>query len=372
MAGDAIQFHHHDIRVFIEGKMGEDRELIKKNREVLTSWEQYKKSLLQLSSKKSFAIGKDSLEEILSVSLSYPKPLDEILEIARYSYQKTQEKLLALARKIDSRKRWDIIINEQAPPISSYAELLQLYKEQVQDLREFFSKREILHFPYGEKVHVLQTPSYLQSLRATASYSAPLTGNTKGHGTFYVNPLEADLAQIASHCPYISAHETYPGHHILDHIRIHHSNSIRRQIESPLFYEGWACYAEHLLDEKGYLREPHQHLIGLKRQMWRNLRAALDVELQTGRVTLDQGAKQIEAIGFSSRRAQRQIRRFCLTPGYQLCYAMGMHEVLRLRRRFSSHLTLKTFHDIFLEGGQLPFHLVERRLAASGAKNLTG
>ena len=128
----------------------------------------------------------------------------------------------------------------------------------------------------------------------------------------------------------------------------------------------------HLLDEKGYLQEPHQHLIGLKRQMWRNLRAALDVELQTGRVTLDQGAKQIEAIGFSSRRAQRQIRRFCLTPGYQLCYAMGMHEVLRLRRRFSSHLTLKTFHDIFLEGGQLPFHLVERRLAASGAKNLTG
>lgn len=73
--------------------MEENRELIKKNREVLKSWEQYKKSLLRLSSKKSFAIGKESLEEILSVSLSYPKSLDEILEIARYSYQKTQEKL---------------------------------------------------------------------------------------------------------------------------------------------------------------------------------------------------------------------------------------------------------------------------------------
>jgi len=372
MVQDAIHFHHHDIQAFIEEKMGEDKDLYAKNREVLKSWEQYKKSLLQLSSKKSFAIGKDCLEEILSVSLSYPRSLDEILETARYSYQKTQEKLRALARKIDSRKTWDMIIYEHAPSISSFAELMQLYKEQVQDLRGFFSKRKILSFPSGEKIHVVQTPSYLQSLRATASYSAPLTGNTRSHGIFYFNPSEGDLALIASHCPYISAHETYPGHHILDHIRIHHPNSIRRQIESPLFYEGWACYAEHLLDEMGYLHDPHQQLIGLKRQLWRNLRAALDVELQTGRVTLDQGAKQIEALGFSSRRAQRQIRRFCLTPGYQLCYAMGLHEVLGLRRQFSSQMKLKTFHDILLEGGQLPFHLAERRLAASGAKYLTG
>jgi uncharacterized protein (DUF885 family) len=42
---------------------------------------------------------------------------------------------------------------------------------------------------------------------------------------------------------------------------------------------------------------------------------------------------------------------------------MGMHEILRLRDKFSSRLSLSTFHNIFLAGGQLPFDLVEKRLA---------
>jgi len=177
-----------------------------------------------------------------------------------------------------------------------------------------------------------------------------------------------DLEGISTHCPYFSAHETYPGHHILDQLRIHHSNPIRRQIESPLFYEGWACYGEQLLNELGYIYDPRQQLIHLKRLLWRSLRATMDVELQTGKVTLVQAAKKMETFGFSTQRTQRQIRRFALTPGYQLCYFMGMYEINRLRKRFSSRLGLKSFHDTLLGGGEIPFHLVERRLEASDAE----
>ena len=364
MVQDALHFHNHDIRAFIEERIGGDEELLAKNREVLEAWERYKKELLQLPSGKSFAIGEDGLKKILAISLSYPKSLEEIREIAQYVYQKTQGKIRALARKIDGRKNWNRIIYEGLPSISSPAEVMQLFQKEVKNLRRFFYSQDIITFPFGEKLTVLQTPSFLQSLRATASYRAPLTGNTKGHGVFYITPGKEDLGLISSHCPYLSAHETYPGHHILDHLRIHHSNPIRRQIESPLFYEGWACYAEQLLDELGYIQDPRQQLIGLKRQLWRNLRAALDVELQTGKITLAQGAKKIENVGYSSKRAKRQIRRFALTPGYQLCYSIGMYEILRMRKRFSSHLALKTFHDTLLGGGQLPFHLVERRLEA--------
>ena len=157
----------------------------------------------------------------------------------------------------------------------------------------------------------------------------------------------------------------YPGHHILDHLRIHHPNPIRRQVESPLFYEGWACYAEQLLDELGYVRDLRQQLIGLKRQLWRNLRAELDIKLQTVRISLEQAGMEIEDLGFSRQRAERQIRRFALTPGYQLCYFMGNHEIIRLREQFSSRLDLKAFHDTLLGGGEIPFHFVEKRLTAS-------
>ncbi|MCP4664969.1 MAG: DUF885 domain-containing protein [Deltaproteobacteria bacterium] len=364
MTRDALLFYDQDIRAYIEQKMGSDRELIARNMAVMEAWERYGRELLQLSAKNAFALGEEGLGKIFSTSLSYGKTLDEILEIARETYQKTEEKLHALAGRIDGQKKWKHIIREQNTSVSSRAGLLKLYKEEVKKLRRFFHAQEVVSFPRGEKVTVLKTPSYLRSLRATASYKAPLTGNDKGHGIFYITPGEEDLAMISSHCPYLSAHETYPGHHILDHLRMHHANPIRRQIESPLFYEGWACYGEQLLDELGYIEDPRQKLIGLKRQQWRNLRTVLDIELHTGKMTPAQAAGEIQALGFSPARSQRQIRRFCLTPGYQSCYFLGTYEIMGLRKRFSSLMGLRDFHDALLGGGEIPFHLVERRLRA--------
>lgn len=360
MAQDALHFYNRDVRLFIKENAGSDKELLAKNTRVLEAWDQYKEDLRELTSRKSFAIGEDNLNKIFAVSLNYPKSSKEILEISQYGYQKTQEKLHLLAMKIDSRKPWNRIIYEQLPSVSSPGEVLQLFRNEVQELRRFFCSQDIFDFPSEEKISVLKTPSYLQSLRATASYQAPLTGNTKGHGIFYITPGREDLGLIAAHSPYLSAHETYPGHHILDHLRIHHYNPIRPQIESPLFYEGWACYAELLLDELGYIQEPRRQIIQLKRQLWRCLRAMLDVRLQTGKITLNQAAREVEKIGFPSKRAQRQVRRFCLTPGYQSCYFLGMYEIMRLREEFSSRL--KAFHNIFLGGGEIPFYLVEKRL----------
>jgi hypothetical protein len=362
MARDALNFYDHSIPPFIREKVEKDEELLMKSKAVSEAWKIYMKDLQDLSYGQSFAVGEDGLREILDTCLCYPKSPDEILETAKEASHETYEKLRALSKKIDSRKGWDELVYEKRPPITSSSEFMALYENQVKDLRRFFYAQEIISFPHGEDVTVLQTPAYLQSLRATASYSAPLTGNRKSHGIFYLTPGKEDLAKISAHCPYLSAHETYPGHHILDHLRIHHPNPIRRQVESPLFYEGWACYAEQLLDELGYVLDLRQQLIGLKRQLWRNLRAELDIKLQTGRISLDQAAREIEDLGFSRQRAERQIRRFALTPGYQLCYFMGNHEIVRLREQFSSRLGQKAFHDTLLGGGEIPFYLVELRL----------
>jgi uncharacterized protein (DUF885 family) len=167
---------------------------------------------------------------------------------------------------------------------------------------------------------------------------------------------------IIGHCPYLSAHETYPGHHLLDYFRIHHPNPVRRQIESPLFYEGWACYGEQLLDELGYIQDPRRQIIGLKRQLWRDLRAQLDIKLQTGQIGFDRAVEEIESLGYSRQRAQRQVRRFCLTPGYQLCYFVGMHEIMKLRKQVVSRTGTKGFHESLLGGGEIPFDLAEKNI----------
>ena len=169
MAQDAFHFYNQEIWPLIVEKMGEDKELLIKNKKVLEAWERFKTDLLHLASRNSFAIGEDGLKKILAISLSYPKSPSEILEIAQCAYLKTQEKLRALARKIDSRKTWNLIIYEQLPTVSSPAEVMQLFQKEIKNLRRFFYSQDVVPFPSQEKLTVLQTPSYLQSVRATAS-----------------------------------------------------------------------------------------------------------------------------------------------------------------------------------------------------------
>ena len=364
MVQDAHHFYNQELRLFTSENIGDERGFSMKINNVVEACERFGTDLSRLPSLKSPARGEEGLKRILSVSLRYHKSPDEILEIAQDSYRETQEKLMELAKKLDNRKAWIDIVYEQLPSVSSHTEIMELYTKEVQDLRRFFSSRDIIPLPSEETLAVIQTPIYLQSLRATASYRAPLTGDPRSLGIFYITPGKDDLELISAHCPYLTAHETYPGHHILDHFRIHNHNPIRSQIESPLFYEGWACYAEHLLDECGYIQEPRTQLIQLKRQLWRNLRAILDVKIHTRKITLMSAAREIEGLGFSSQRAHRQVRRFALTPGYQLCYSMGTYEILELRQRFSPAMGLKQFHDILLTGGEAPFHLIEKRLEA--------
>ena len=56
----------------------------------------------------------------------------------------------------------------------------------------------------------------------------------------------------------------------------------------------------------------------------------------------------------SVSRAEKEIRR---------AQAVFNDEIQGLRERYSSLLGLRTFHDVLLGGGELPFHLVEKRVA---------
>jgi uncharacterized protein (DUF885 family) len=365
MVRDAIGFYRRDIRAFLDEKVKHARPLRAANEAALEALGAYGELLRRMEPGDSFAAGEAALQRIVSESFGYPRPVSEILQIAREGVRETEMRLEALARSMDGSGDWMRLVEAQKPRTSTRSGLLGLYVSEMKRLRAFFHGRDILAFPPGEKVKVTETPSYLRSLRATASYKAPPVAGKKGCGIFYITPGEEDLSLIAKHCPYLTAHETYPGHHILDHIRLHHANPIRRQVESPLFYEGWACYAEQLLDETGYVTEPEVRLIQLKRQLWRALRAVLDVELHTGEILPEAAALKVSSLGFSPARARRQVRRFCLTPGYQLCYFVGAHEIRVLRESYGGDMGLKRFHEILLGGGEIPFDLVAERMEAA-------
>jgi uncharacterized protein (DUF885 family) len=279
-----------------------------------------------------------------------------------------------LAGTIDPNKEWRAIYDETGLPEKAYAETVALYSEEVGRLELFFGRQGILPMPPKGSVRVEPTPAYLQPIRATASYSAPpYLDDRIREGSFFVQVFGEEgsseqgrrrLESVHREYRYLSAHETYPGHHLLDWSRLCRPDPIRRRIESALFYEGWACYAEQLVDELGYEPNPRQHLIRIKRDLWRAVRGRLDLELHIGALSLEQGAARLEALGYAPEDAKKQARRITLTPGYQLCYTLGKHRFLDLRRRHVPPLSLKNFHAVVLGSGQAPFACLDQTLDA--------
>ena len=101
----------------------------------------------------------------------------------------------------------------------------------------------------------------------------------------------AGRASIPADYRLLTAHETYPGHHLLDTSRWRHPRPVRRHIEFPIFYEGWATFAESFLFEFGYLQETIAHLIHIKRNLWRCARCQIDVGISQGLMVRDDASR---------------------------------------------------------------------------------
>ena len=281
------------------------------------------------------------------------------------------KKLQKLQSQIDANKTWEQLYHSFAPYQVAETEIVVLYEDEIQRLREFFSQNGFSEELLNAPVKIKYTPAYLKSVRSSASFAAAFSRDPQEESYFYIstqfaqhNSKETDhhlQRRLSREFKMLTAHETIPGHHFLDSFRRRLSNPIRRQIESPLFYEGWASYAESMLIEYGYLTDPMELLVSLKRELWRSARCQIDVGFTIGKLTESTALDLLQTCGFDAAEASRQLDRFRLNPGYQLCYGYGSHEFKQLKKKYGHLLKGRDFYSFLLGGGELPFHLIEKR-----------
>ena len=320
-----------------------------------------------------------SVEAILGEHFGSPRSLSEVFEIAVAEWRENLETLERLQLQIDPQTTWRELYHAYFPTDLAKLDTITLYRVETERLQHFFQE---LGFPEVDGVpvpEVRETPGYLKSVRSSASFAAAFTTDPRERDTFYVTTSlpsrhseeAGDLLRQRLHREYrfLSAHETFPGHHLLDFVRRNLKNPIRAQIESPLFYEGWAYYVESLLSECGYVEQPLDRLVDHKRRLWRAARCQIDVGLAGGLLDHARALELLTTAGFSREEARHQVDRFRLNPGYQLCYTLGRYEMVRLKERHGNRLGWGRFHREVLLGGELPFHLAEQRLASLGSAN---
>jgi len=324
----------------------------------------------------------DTIEATLKKHFLSTRSLEEVYRIGMEERERCLAELNSLRAAIDPDKTWNELYNTYTPVKNE--DILSLYRSECSRLGEFFSSQG---FDVPAEPLIVPTPLYLRSVRGSASFSASLptdgpgsdyfyitSGDLKNRGTSYKErphretSSQEDMQQrvnrrLHREFKFLTAHETIPGHHLLDSCRRRLQNPIRRQIESPLFYEGWACYAESLLIEYGYIDSPIELLVNKKRGLWRAARCQIDAGLAAGLLDMNGCVDLLKEAGFEEDEARMQVGRFLLNPGYQLCYTLGRYEILQLGQQYIPALGLSNFHRELLGSGELPFTLLEKLLA---------
>ena len=238
------------------------------------------------------------------------------------------------------------------------------YAAQMAHARAWVEEHELVTIPPGA-LEVVATPPFMRPLIPFAAYEPPGAFAEDRTGWFYVTV--PDARRRGDHCAHEVActalHEGYPGHHLHFLVMQSQDSPVRRVIGSPLTIEGWALYCEELMAEQGFLARPEELFFQQLHMLWRAVRIVLDVRLHTEGMTFEAAvAYMTETLGISRYGAEAEVRRYCGSPAYQLCYAVGKRELVRLRdacrAREGSAFSLRRFHDEVLSYGALPVSLI--------------
>ena len=167
--------------------------------------------------------------------------------------------------------------------------------------------------------------------------------------------------------PSLTYHEGVPGHHLqLSIAQLAGDLPMLRRIAFYSAYgEGWALYSEQLADELGGY-EGIERAGYLQSFLFRAERLVVDTGLNHKRWTREQAIDHMVATtGFARPRVQREIERYCASPGQACSYKIGHLAWLRARTKaqqaLGSRFDLRDFHEILREGA-MPLTILERRV----------
>ena len=288
----------------------------------------------------AFAVGEDQFSRRLHHEHALTAGAPELWRYGLHLQEETEAELAALAERMGARP-WRELVEELRGDAPDLDALLPVYRAELDRAHAFVAERELVSIPH-DPVDVVPTPAFLVALVPFAAYEPPPIFLSEQTGRFYVTqpdasaPPEVRARQRRGHCrhaiPAMVAHEAYPGHHLQLVTAQGLASEVRRHIWTPVMVEGWALYCEQLMDESGYYGEEHARLFRMVNLLWRAIRIVLDVGLHTrGMAPAEAVDYMVEHLPIERASAEAEVRRYCAYPTYQLCYAVGRRELLRLR-----------------------------------------
>ena len=201
---------------------------------------------------------------------------------------------------------------------------------------------------------------------APGAYGGAGSIDGKIPGKFWINLRSTDLHSKYS-LPDLAAHEAIPGH-VWQGEYANKLPLIRTMLAFNAYSEGWALYAEQLVDELGlYHGQPALQLGYLQSIAFRACRLVVDSGLHAKRWTRQQGVDFfVNVNGSNPMEVASEVDRYCSWPGQACGYKVGHSTIVRLREGAKTALggkfDLRLFDDAVVLGGNVPMDVLAKNV----------
>ena len=177
-------------------------------------------------------------------------------------------------------------------------------------------------------------------------------------------------------------HEGFPGHHLQVGVQVTRADKLSRLhrllVWFPGLGEGWALYAERLMDQLGFLDKPDYVFGYLAAQMLRACRVVIDIgshleyTIPEGQPfhpgeewTFETAVEMLEDYAtLDTDYAASEVTRYLGWPGQAIAYKVGEREILSIREELEERpgFDEKQFHADLLEVGPVGLELLRELL----------
>lgn len=201
---------------------------------------------------------------------------------------------------------------------------------------------------------------------APAAYGGAGSIDGKIPGKFWINLRTTDLHSKYS-LPDLAAHEAIPGH-VWQGEYANKLPLIRTLLAFNAYSEGWALYAEQLVDELGVYDDfPVGRLGYLQSIAFRCCRLVVDSGMHAKRWTRQQGVDFfVQRNGSNPLEVASEVDRYCSWPGQACGYKVGHSTINSLRDKaktaLGSKYDLRAFNDAVVLGGNVPMDVLAKNI----------
>ena len=248
-------------------------------------------------------------------------------------------------------------------------QLIAYLNDRIAHIRPLLSK--ISHLNLKADVMVKRVPPDIQDGAALGYMNfASLDGSRPA--IYYVN-LKSTGLWPKYQLPTLTAHEGVPGHTWQGaYLAEHHAEipMIMSMMGFNAFVEGWALYAEQLVDEHGlYDQDPFGRIGYLQAQQFRACRLVADTGLHALGWSREQTVQFLTTeTGKTVPAMTSETDRYCASPGQACGYKMGHNQMLRLRERTKAALGARydeaAYNDAIVKTGGVPLTVLATAIDA--------